>query len=59
MPIVGRLPGWDNLYLASGAGRKGILWSVGMSQIVADLITHGETDVSGAEHLVPGRFLPA
>ena len=57
IPIVGRLPGWDNLYLASGAGRKGILWSVGMSQVAADLITQGETEVAGAEHLAPGRFV--
>ena len=56
IPIVGRLPGWDNLYLATGAGRKGILWSVGMSQVAADLITQGETQVAGAEHLSPGRF---
>ena len=57
IPIVGRLPGWDNLYLATGAGRKGILWSVGMSQVVADLITRGDTEVSGAEHLSPARFV--
>jgi glycine oxidase len=56
IPVVGRLPGWDNLYLATGAGRKGILWSVGMSQVAADLITQGETEVVGAEHLAPGRF---
>jgi glycine oxidase len=57
IPIVGQLPGWDNLYLASGAGRKGILWSVGMSQVATDLITQGETDVAGAEHLSPDRFV--
>ena len=57
IPIVGQLPGWDNLYLASGAGRKGILWSVGMSQVAADLITQGETAVAGAEHLTPARFV--
>ena len=27
IPIVDRLPGWDNVYVATGAGRKGILWS--------------------------------
>ena len=58
IPIVGRLPGWDNLYMATGAGRSGILWSVGMSQVAADLITQGESDVAGAEHLAPGRFAP-
>ena len=56
IPIVGRLPGWDNLYLATGAGRKGILWSAGMSQVTADLITQGETEVAGAEYLSPQRF---
>ena len=56
IPIVGRLPGWDNLYLATGAGRKGILWSVGISQTAADLVIQGETDVIGAEHLSPERF---
>ena len=57
IPIVGRLPGWDNLYLATGAGRKGILWSVGMSQVAADLITQGRTDIAGAEYLTPARFV--
>ncbi len=56
IPIVGRLPGWDNLYLATGAGRKGILWSVGMSQVAVDLVTQGDTQVAGAEHLSPERF---
>ena len=56
IPIVGRLPGWDNLYVATGAGRKGILWSTGMSQVAADLITQGETEVVGAQRLAPERF---
>ena len=56
IPAAGRLPGWENLYVATGAGRKGILWSVGMSEIVADLITQGKTQVAGAEHLNPARF---
>ena len=45
MPIVGKAPGWDNAYLATGAGKKGILISPGMGKSVADLITKGETDV--------------
>ncbi len=56
MPIVGRLPGWDNLYIATGAGRKGILWSIGMSDIITQLITREDTQVTGAEHLTPTRF---
>ncbi len=56
IPIAGRLPGWDNLYVATGAGRKGILWSIGMCDIITELIAEGETQVAGAEHLTPARF---
>ena len=45
MPIVGKAPGWDNAYLATGAGKKGILISPGMGKSVADLITKGATDM--------------
>ncbi|MCY4527737.1 MAG: FAD-binding oxidoreductase, partial [Chloroflexi bacterium] len=45
MPIVGKAPGWDNAYLATGAGKKGILISPGMGKAVADLITRGMTDL--------------
>ena len=44
MPIIGKAPGWDNAYLATGAGKKGILISPGMGKAVADLITTGKTD---------------
>ena len=58
LPIVGRVPGWDNLYLCTGAGRKGILWSTGMGRATADLILRGQSDVPGLEHLRPERFAP-
>ena len=45
MPIVGNAPGWDNAYLSTGAGKKGILLSPGMGKAVADLMTSGATDV--------------
>ena len=45
MPIIGKAPGWDNAYLATGAGKKGILISPGMGKAVADLITTSATDV--------------
>ena len=59
LPIVGRAPGWDNLYLCTGAGRKGILWSTGMAQATADLILRGWSDVPNLEHLRPDRFSTA
>ena len=56
IPIVDRLPGWDNLYVATGAGRKGILWSTGICDIIANMVMQGEAGVAGAEHLKADRF---
>ena len=56
LPIVGKVPGWQNLYLGTGAGRKGIPWSTGMSHGLADMILHGTSEVPGLNFLEPGRF---
>ncbi len=55
MPVLGPAPGWDNAFLATGAGKKGILLSPGIGKSVADLILDGRTDlpVSGFS---PDRF---
>jgi glycine oxidase len=45
LPVLGRAPGWSNVYLATGAGKKGILISPGMGKAVADLITSGRTEL--------------
>ena len=45
MPIVGDAPGWDNAYLATGAGKKGILLSPGLGKAIADVVTQGSTDL--------------
>ena len=58
LPIVDKVTGWDNLYVATGAGRKGILWSTGMAHVLLDLIADGKSEVSGAEHLRLDRFEP-
>ena len=55
MPIVGRAPGWDNAYLATGAGKKGVLLSPGMGKAVADLLSAGGTDMP-LEGVAPDRF---
>ena len=46
LPIVGWAPGWDNVFLTTGAGKKGILLSPGMGKATADLLTQGRTDIS-------------
>ena len=55
LPIVGKAPGWDNIYLATGAGKKGILLSPGMGKATADLITRGTTSLS-INACNPSRF---
>ena len=49
LPIVGRAPGWDNTYLATGAGKKGILLSTGIGKAVADMVVRGVTDLPVGE----------
>ena len=58
LPIIGRSPGWENVYLATGAGKKGILISTGMGRAVTDLITRGSTDLEIAP-FTPDRFATA
>ena len=55
LPIIGRAPGWDNVYLTTGAGKKGILLSPAMGKATADLITEGQTSLS-IETCNPQRF---
>ena len=44
MPIIGRVPGWDNLFIATGHGRKGILLSTATGKYLAQLIATGRSD---------------
>jgi len=56
LPIVDKVTGWENLYVSTGAGRKGILWSTGMAHALFEMIDQGAMDVIGAEHLKLDRF---
>ena len=56
LPIVGRAPGYDNIYFTTGAGKKGILLSPGMGKATADLITQGGTSIS-IKPCSPDRFV--
>ncbi len=56
-PIMGRLPDWENAYFAT-AGGFGIHLSVGMGEIMADLIVDGRVPYHTKqmmEHLSPDR----
>lgn len=56
LPIVDKVTGWENLYVSTGAGRKGILWSTGMAHAMFEMIDVGKADVEGSEHLKLDRF---
>ncbi|MCH8087708.1 MAG: FAD-binding oxidoreductase [Chloroflexi bacterium] len=58
LPIIGPVPGWEGVYLATGGGRKGVLLASVMGRVMADLILRGETPVD-ISPLLPDRFAPA
>ena len=55
LPILGRVSGCRNAWLATGAGKKGILLAPGIGKAIADLIA---TDSTGLpiENFSPERF---
>ena len=57
LPIIGTAPGWEGVYLATGAGRKGILLGAGMAKATADLVMRGRTPLPIAP-FSPARFMP-
>ena len=55
LPILGRVPGYRNAWLATGAGKKGILLAPGIGKSIADLITTDGTALP-IENFAPERF---
>ena len=57
MPLIGPVPGWRGVYIATGHGTKGIHLSAVTGRIVADQIVRGKTEVPvPAKAFSPGRF---
>ena len=56
LPIIGQAPGWENVYLATGGEKKGILLGPGIGKAIADLITTGSTPLDIAP-CTPQRFV--
>ncbi len=57
MPIIGPVPGWSGLFLATGHGRKGILMSLVTGKYLAQQIVEGHSDYP-MEPFSPGRLVP-
>jgi len=53
--LLGPVPGIEHVYMATGAGRKGILLGPAMGRAIADLILTGGTKIA-LESFAPGRF---
>lgn len=59
LAVLGRAPAWENVYLATGGGRKGVLYGPAMGAVLADLIADGTKTVlesRALEALAPRRF---
>jgi glycine oxidase len=54
-PILGRLPGWENVFVASGHFRNGILLAPITGRLMAQLILEGRTQLP-LEPFSPSRF---
>ncbi|MFQ5860900.1 MAG: NAD(P)/FAD-dependent oxidoreductase [Dehalococcoidia bacterium] len=55
LPLLGTVPGWEGVYLATGHGRRGIHLSAISGKLLADLIIHGTTELP-LEPFLPARF---
>ena len=53
--LLGKAPGLRGVYVATGGGRKGILYGPGMGAACADLVVTGATDLDLTPY-DPGRF---
>lgn len=55
IPIIGKVPGRDGIWLATGHGMMGIGMSTGTAQLVADLVTGRAPAIDPAPY-APARF---
>jgi glycine/D-amino acid oxidase-like deaminating enzyme len=54
--VLGRGPGFEHVYVATGAGRKGILYGPPMGRAIADLVVGRHARVA-LEPFAPERFV--
>ena len=55
LPVIGPVPGWEGVYLSTGAGRKGIILSPSMGKMTADMAM-GMGDKAAIAAFSPTRF---
>lgn len=57
LPILGRLPGWENVYVATGHFRNGILLAPVTGKLLSQLVLEGRADTD-LRPFDPARFSP-
>jgi glycine oxidase len=55
LPVIGPVPGWEGVYLSTGAGRKGIILSPSMGKLTADMALDSGDEMAIAT-FSPDRF---
>lgn len=55
LAVIGRLPTWENVYLAGGGGRKGVLYGPALGLATAQLVVAGNADFD-LSAFAPSRF---
>lgn len=55
LPVMGPVPGWEGVYLSTGAGRKGIILSPSMGKLTAEMAL-GRGDEATMAAFSPVRF---
>ena len=53
--LLGKVPGWEGVYMATGGGRQGISLGPAIGHIIAELITSGASSIP-IDAFDPGRF---
>jgi glycine/D-amino acid oxidase-like deaminating enzyme len=56
LPVLGRAPGWDNVFVANGGGSKGMLLCTGIGVAIRDLVLQGETPMPVAGFFLEGTI---
>jgi glycine/D-amino acid oxidase-like deaminating enzyme len=56
--VLGGVPGLDQVYVATGGARKGILYGPAMGHALADLVLGRDTRIA-LDAFAPGRFAGA
>lgn len=54
--VLGELPGWEHVIVASGFSGHGFKMSPAIGKIISELFIDGKTE-SNISHLEPGRIL--